>query len=85
MRKIDPILEKRADGMEAIHSRTIKEIEELIRVSNEEIVGLLDESQRAKFADLEKKRQEFMRDRFKPRGEPFRPRNDGPKPPEGPP
>ena len=85
MRKIDPILEKRAEGMEAIHSRAIKEIEELIRVSNEEIVGRLDESQRAKFSELEKKRQEFIRSRFKPRAEPFRPRNDGSKGPEGPP
>ena len=54
-------------------------------VSNEEIIGLLDESQRAKFADLEKKRQEFMRNRFKPHGGPFGPRGDSPRPPEGPP
>jgi len=85
MRKIDPILEKRADEMESIHSRTIKEFEDLIRVSNDEIIGLLDESQRAKFADLEKKRQEFMRNRFKPHGGPFGLRSDGPRPPEGPP
>jgi len=56
------------DFVDAIHSRMIKEIEEIIRSSNENIVKVLDPEQRTKFEDLEKKRQEFMRHRFKPRG-----------------
>ena len=68
MQQIDPILERRAKEMDAIHSRTIKEIEEIIRSSNENIVKVLDPEQRTKFEDLEKKRQEFMRHRFKPSG-----------------
>ena len=68
MQQIDPILERRAKEMDAIHSRTIKEIEEIIHSSNENIVKVLDPEQRTKFEDLEKKRQEFMRHRFKPPG-----------------
>ena len=68
MQQIDPILERRAKEMDAIHSRTIKEIEEIIRSSNENIVKVLDPEQRTKFEDLEKQRQEFMRHRFKPHG-----------------
>ena len=83
MRQIDPILEKRASAMEAVHSRMIKEIEELIRASNEEISRVLDASQRTKFEEMEKKRQAFIPNRFRPRGDPSRPGNDRPKPPEG--
>lgn len=68
VRQIDPILEKRAKEMDAIHSRTIKEIEEIIRSSNDNIAKVLDPEQRTKFEELEKRRQEFMRNRFKQGG-----------------
>jgi len=57
--QLDPLLQKRAKGMAAIHSRTIKEIEDLIRASNEEIATVLQltPEQRDKFEALEKRRR----------------------------
>jgi Spy/CpxP family protein refolding chaperone len=71
LHQLDPLLEKRARGMEAVHTRTIQELEELIRASNEEIavaLGLTPE-QRAKLEEMEARRQEFMRRRFKARSD----------------
>ena len=86
LKQLDPILEKRAREMEAIHSRTIQQFEELIRASNEEIATTLglNRAQRAKLEEMEKKRQEFMRRRGRPPGNPPGPRREGPGPPEGP-
>jgi len=82
LRQLDPLLEKRAQEMEAIHSRTIQQFEELIRASNEEIATTLGltPAQRAKLEEMEKKRQEFMRKRFRPPGEPPGPREGAPGP-----
>jgi len=80
VREINPILEKRAKEMDAIHSRTIKEIEEIVRSSNERIVKVLDSPQRTKFEEMEKKRQESMRNRFKPPQDALRAPDGAPKP-----
>ena len=83
--QLDPLLEKRAKEMEAIHSRTIQQFEELIRASNEEIATTLglNPAQKAKLQEMEKKRQEFMRKRSQPPGNPRGPRREEPGPPEG--
>lgn len=68
VRRLEPLLEKRVQEIEAVHSRTIEQIDELFRASNEEIVlalGLTPE-QRLKLDEMEKKRAEFMRKKFKP-------------------
>ena len=85
LKQLDPLLEKRAREMEAIHSRTIQQFEELIRASNEEIATTLglNPTQRAKLEEMEKKRQDFLRKRFRPPGNPPGPRKDGHGPPEG--
>jgi hypothetical protein len=85
LKQLGPILERRARDMEAIHSRTIQQFEELIRASNEEIATTLglNPAQRAKLEEMEKKRQEFMRKRFRPPGNPPGPRRERPGPPEG--
>ncbi|HXT39833.1 MAG TPA: hypothetical protein VN887_07405 [Candidatus Angelobacter sp.] len=67
MRRIDPILEKRAQDMESVHDRTVKEIEDLVRSSNEEIAKVLDPSQRERLDQMEKERREFMGRRFRHR------------------
>ena len=58
--QLKPILQKRAKGMAAIHSRAIREIEELIRASDDEITSVLQltPEQRAKLEELEKRRRE---------------------------
>ncbi|MBI4326793.1 MAG: hypothetical protein HY674_16255 [Chloroflexi bacterium] len=68
VQRLEPLLEKRVQEMEAVHSRTIGQIDELFRASNEEIartLGLTPE-QRLKLDEMEKKRAEFMRKKFKP-------------------
>jgi len=83
--QLEPLLQKRATEMEAIHARTIQQFEEVIRTSNEEIAATLGltPAQQAKLAEMEKKRQEFMRRRFKPPdGLPWPPK-DAPRPPDG--
>jgi hypothetical protein len=69
LERLDPLLEKRAQGMEAIHTRSIQEFEDLIRASNEEIAAALclTPEQRAKLGEMEKRRQDFMRRKFKTR------------------
>ena len=80
LQQLDPLLEKRANGMEALRSRTIQQFEELIRASNEEIATTLglNSAQRAKLEEMERKRQEFMRKRFRPPGDPHKPPAPGP-------
>ena len=63
VREINPILEKRAKEMDAIHSRTIKEIEELIRSTNVEIAKVLGPEQQQKLDQMEREREEFFRKR----------------------
>ena len=67
-RQLEPLLRKRVKNMEAIHLRTIKEIDELIRASNEEIAAALQltQEQRIKLAAMEQKRREYFgrRERF---------------------
>jgi len=72
LQHLDPLLEKRAQGMEAIHTRTIEKFEELIRMSNEEITAALGltPAQRVKLEAMEKSRHDFMRRKFKPPPDP---------------
>ena len=68
MQRLEPLLEKRVQEMEAIHSRTVRQIDELFRESNEQIARALEltPEQRLKLDEMEKKRAEFMRKKFKP-------------------
>ncbi|MEK7676259.1 MAG: hypothetical protein AAB676_10555 [Verrucomicrobiota bacterium] len=68
MQRLEPLLEKRVLEMEAIHSRTVQQIDELFRESNEQIARALEltPEQRLKLDEMEKKRAEFMRKKFKP-------------------
>jgi hypothetical protein len=80
LQQLDPLLEKRVKNMETVHARTIQQFEEVIRASNEEIATTLglNPSQRAKLEEMERKRQDFMRKRFRPPGEAPRPPANGP-------
>ena len=80
LKQLDPLLEKRAREMEAIHLRTIQQFEELIRASNDEIAATLglNSTQRAQLEEMENKRREFMRKRFGPAGDHPHPRENSP-------
>jgi hypothetical protein len=60
---LDPLLKKRVAEMEAIRSRTVQEIEAIIRKSNEEMVTALalTPAQQARLERMEEKRREFTR------------------------
>jgi Spy/CpxP family protein refolding chaperone len=77
-RQLEPILQKHAEEMKAIHGRTVEQIEARIRAFNEEITRVLALSpeQKAKLDELERRRQE-MRHKKPPRP------NDSHRPPPG--
>ena len=59
VQRLEPLLEKRVKGVEEIRSRTVREIEELFRKSNQEIAVTLQltPAQQAKLEQMEAKRQ----------------------------
>ncbi len=65
LQKIEPILQKTAKQMEAIHRKTIDEIERLLQQSNAEIAKELNPDQIVKLEELDKERREYFSRRFK--------------------
>jgi Spy/CpxP family protein refolding chaperone len=66
MAKIEPILEETGREMQAIHKRTIGEIEELIAKQNAEIAKELTPEQRQKLEEMNRERREHKSKRFDP-------------------
>ena len=62
LERLEPLLQKRATTMEEIRTRTVKELEELIRTSDAEIADTLNltSDQRAKLQELGKNRHEHF-------------------------
>ncbi len=60
VRQLEPLLEKRVKAMEEVHTRTVQQIDELLRSSDAEIaVALkLTADQRAKLQEMGKNRRE---------------------------
>lgn len=63
MLKIDPILTQTGRDLEAIHSRSIEQVEQVIQKSNAEIARELTPEQRVKMEAMEKERRDFMQKR----------------------
>ena len=62
LERLEPLLQKRVATMEEIRTRTVKELEELIRTSDAEIANALNltSDQRAKLQELEKSGREHF-------------------------
>ena len=62
LERLEPLLQKRVAIMEEIRSRTVKELEELIRTSDAEIADALNltSDQRAKLQQMERERTEHF-------------------------
>ena len=62
VRQLEPLLEKRVKAMEEVHSRTVQQIDELLRTSDAEIADALKltADQRAKLQEMGKNRREHF-------------------------
>ena len=60
MQQLEPLLQKRVKAMVEIRTRTVQQIDELLRASDTEIAGALNltEDQRAKLQQMQKSRRE---------------------------
>ena len=63
--KIEPLLEKSARDLRAIHDRTLQEVEQVIRRTHTEIAATLTPEQNARLEEVEQERREFWRKHFK--------------------
>ena len=63
VKRLDPLLDKRARDMEAVHQQTIREFEMVRQEFNREMVSALalTEKQESRLQEMEKNRQEWMR------------------------
>jgi hypothetical protein len=62
LERLEPLLQKRVTSMEEIRTRTVKDLEELIRASDAEIADALNLSsdQRAKLQQMERNRNDHF-------------------------
>jgi Spy/CpxP family protein refolding chaperone len=64
LKKIQPILDQAAQEMQAIHGKTMEQIDQTVRRTHEEIAKELSPAQKKKLAELDSERCEFMQKRL---------------------